>query len=79
MIDQHRNEGSGLLLTDLMMNHQYGISTSAKEVEEDNIIKMLAHTTPMAPISDLQGAGTGKAAIVLSTMWRLRWRLDRLM
>ncbi|KAJ0682257.1 putative transcription factor homeobox-WOX family [Helianthus annuus] len=58
MIDQgnqHRNDeqkivsSSGMLLTDLMMNHQYGIPSKncgAKGVEEDNIIKMLSHSTP---------------------------------
>ncbi|KAK9051677.1 hypothetical protein SSX86_028305 [Deinandra increscens subsp. villosa] len=43
---------SGMLLTDLMMNHQYGIPTknpSSKMVEEDAIIKMFNHTTPPPP------------------------------
>ncbi|KAK1424762.1 hypothetical protein QVD17_20100 [Tagetes erecta] len=58
MIDQenkHRNSGhtvvssSGMLLTDLMMNHQYenpNKNCNNKEVEEDTIMKMLSHRTP---------------------------------
>ncbi|KAL8228110.1 hypothetical protein R6Q57_015694 [Mikania cordata] len=61
MIDQenqHRNDddtvvtSSGMLLTDLMMNHQYGMSAknpSGKEVEEDSIIKLLSHSAPPPP------------------------------
>ncbi|XP_076943150.1 WUSCHEL-related homeobox 9-like [Bidens hawaiensis] len=50
--DQTVVTSSGVLLTDLMMNHQYGIphqSSSNKEVEEDNIIKMFSRSTPPPP------------------------------
>ncbi|XP_071739806.1 WUSCHEL-related homeobox 9-like [Rutidosis leptorrhynchoides] len=44
------SSGSGMLLTDLMMNHQYGIPTNksskSKEIiEEDNLMKMLSSNT----------------------------------
>ncbi|MFS8023122.1 putative transcription factor homeobox-WOX family [Helianthus anomalus] len=67
MIDQvnhHMNDDHtavsrcGMLPTDLMMNHQYGIQSKnsrGKDVEEENIIKMLSHntTTTTPPLSPL--------------------------
>ncbi|KAI3818713.1 hypothetical protein L1987_12528 [Smallanthus sonchifolius] len=51
--DQTVVSGCGRLPTNLMMNHQYRIQSKnsrGKEVEEENIIKMLSHgTTPPPP------------------------------
>ncbi|KAI3732029.1 hypothetical protein L1987_63225 [Smallanthus sonchifolius] len=50
--DQTVVSSCGRLPTNLMMNHQYGIQSKnsrGKEVEEENIIKMLSHGTPPPP------------------------------
>lgn len=82
MIDQQNHHGnddhmpvssSGMLLTDLMMNHQYGIPTknskSKEIVEEDNIMKMLSNnsTTSSPPTPTVHSAPTTTINDIQST------------
>ncbi|XP_076901767.1 WUSCHEL-related homeobox 9-like [Bidens hawaiensis] len=72
--DQTVVTSSGVLLTDLMINHQYGItlkSSSNKEADEDNIIKMFSRSTPppapLAPPTLVVSPTTATTTIVPST------------